>query len=92
MQSFPLTMYIFVGVFGYNNVYSLEFLLTGVMGQDLFYNVFRYFVFPAFILRIRAKSLFPDNCFAGLSFGLAPSNWNLFCLRSLAKLINCNPC
>jgi protein-S-isoprenylcysteine O-methyltransferase Ste14 len=47
MYGFPLTMYVFMGVFGYNNVYSLEFLLTGLMGQNLFYNVFHYFVFPA---------------------------------------------
>jgi protein-S-isoprenylcysteine O-methyltransferase Ste14 len=47
MYGFPLTMYIFMGVFGYQDVYSLEFLLTGVMGQELFYNVFHYFVFPA---------------------------------------------
>jgi protein-S-isoprenylcysteine O-methyltransferase Ste14 len=28
-------------------VYSLEFLLAGLIGQDLFYNVFHYYVFPA---------------------------------------------
>ena len=47
MYGFPLTMYIFMGAFGYNDVYSLEFLLTGIMGQNLFYNIFHYFVFPA---------------------------------------------
>jgi protein-S-isoprenylcysteine O-methyltransferase Ste14 len=47
MYGFPLTMYLFMGVFGLDKVYSLEFLLTGVMGQDLFYNVFHYWVFPA---------------------------------------------
>jgi protein-S-isoprenylcysteine O-methyltransferase Ste14 len=47
MYGFPLTMYIFMGFFGFDKVYSLEFLLTGLMGQDLFYNVFHYYVFPA---------------------------------------------
>jgi len=47
MYGFPLTMYIFMGAFGYNDVYSLEFLLTGIMGQYLFYNIFHYFIFPA---------------------------------------------
>jgi protein-S-isoprenylcysteine O-methyltransferase Ste14 len=47
MYGFPLTMYFFMGFFGYDKVYSLEFLLTGVMGPDLFYNVFHYYIFPA---------------------------------------------
>ena len=47
MYGFPLTMYIFMGVFGYSDIYSLEMLLTKVMGRELFYNVFMYFVFPA---------------------------------------------
>lgn len=47
MYGLPLTMYIFMGVFGYSDIYSLEFLLTKVMGRELFYNVFMYFVFPA---------------------------------------------
>lgn len=47
MYGFPLTMYIFMGLLGYDKVYSLEFLLTGLMGQDLFYNVFHYYIFPA---------------------------------------------
>jgi protein-S-isoprenylcysteine O-methyltransferase Ste14 len=47
MYGFPLTMYIFLGFFGFDKVYSLEFLLTGLMGQDLFYNVFHYYIFPA---------------------------------------------
>lgn len=47
MYGFPLTMYIFMGLFGYDKVYSLEFLLTGLMGQDLFYNIFHYYIFPA---------------------------------------------
>jgi protein-S-isoprenylcysteine O-methyltransferase Ste14 len=47
MYGFPLTMYVFMGVFGYSNIYSLQFLLTNLMGQDIFNIVFHYFVFPA---------------------------------------------
>ena len=47
MFGFPLTMYILMGVFGYSDIYSLEFLLTKVMGQQPFYIVFHYYVFPA---------------------------------------------
>ena len=46
MFGFPLTMYILMGVFGYSDIYSLEFLLTKVMGQEQFYIVFHYYVFP----------------------------------------------
>lgn len=46
MYGLPLTMYVFMGVFGLGEVYSLEFLLTGVMGQETFYNVFHYYIFP----------------------------------------------
>jgi methanethiol S-methyltransferase len=47
MYGLPLTMYFFMGFFGYNKIFSLEFLFTRVMGQDLFYNVYHYYVFPA---------------------------------------------
>ena len=47
MYGFPLTMYVFMGAFGLGKVYSLEFLLTGVMGQNLFYNIFHFYIFPA---------------------------------------------
>jgi len=46
MFGFPLTMYVLMGVFGYSDIYSLEFLLTKVMGQEQFYIVFHYYVFP----------------------------------------------
>jgi protein-S-isoprenylcysteine O-methyltransferase Ste14 len=36
-----------MGVFGMGKIYSLEFLLTGIMGQNLFYNVFHFYIFPA---------------------------------------------
>lgn len=47
MYGIPLTMYIFMWGFGFSNVPTFEFLLSGVMGADLFYAVFTYFIFPA---------------------------------------------
>jgi hypothetical protein len=46
MYGLPLTMYFFMGVFGLGDIYSLEFLLTGIMGQEMFYTVFHYYIFP----------------------------------------------
>jgi protein-S-isoprenylcysteine O-methyltransferase Ste14 len=36
-----------MGFFGYSKIFSLEFLLTKVMGQQPFYIVYHYYVFPA---------------------------------------------
>jgi protein-S-isoprenylcysteine O-methyltransferase Ste14 len=47
MYGIPLTMYFFMGFFGYSKIFSLEFLLTKVMGQQPFYIVYHYYVFPA---------------------------------------------
>ncbi|MCW4044288.1 MAG: isoprenylcysteine carboxylmethyltransferase family protein [Candidatus Bathyarchaeota archaeon] len=47
MYGVPLTMYVFMWLFGANNVYTLEFLLRGLMGDALFNNFFVYFFFPA---------------------------------------------
>lgn len=47
MYGVPLTMYFFTWAFGYNNVYTLEFLLSDALGPDLFYAVFTFFIFPA---------------------------------------------
>jgi methanethiol S-methyltransferase len=47
MYGIPLTMYFFMGAFGYIKIFSLEFLLTQVMGQNAFYVVYHYYVFPA---------------------------------------------
>jgi protein-S-isoprenylcysteine O-methyltransferase Ste14 len=47
MYGVPLTMYVFMWLFGANNVYTLEFLLKGLMGEELFYSFFTYFFFPA---------------------------------------------
>lgn len=44
MFGLPLTMYIFMGVFGYNEIYSLEFILTQGMGQEMSY-FFHHIVF-----------------------------------------------
>ena len=34
MFGLPLTMYVFMGVFGYNEIYSLEFFITQALGED----------------------------------------------------------
>jgi protein-S-isoprenylcysteine O-methyltransferase Ste14 len=47
MYGIPLTMYFFMGFLGYNKIFSIEFLLTQVMGQQPFYIVYHYWVFPA---------------------------------------------
>ena len=47
MYGIPLTMYFFAGLFGYNHIFSIEFLLTQVFGQQSFYVVYHYWVFPA---------------------------------------------
>jgi protein-S-isoprenylcysteine O-methyltransferase Ste14 len=47
MYGVPLTMFIFMWLFGFGNVPTLEFLLSGLLGEDLFYLIFRYFIFPA---------------------------------------------
>jgi protein-S-isoprenylcysteine O-methyltransferase Ste14 len=46
MYGFPLTMYIFMWLFGYRNVYTLEFLLAGFIGEDFFANIFLLFIIP----------------------------------------------
>jgi methanethiol S-methyltransferase len=46
MYGLPLTMYIFMGAFGYTEVFQLEFLLIGLLGEDLFYLIFKYIIFP----------------------------------------------
>ena len=47
MYGIPLTMYLFAGAFGSANIFSLEFLLTGVFGTEPFYVFYNTFVFPA---------------------------------------------
>ena len=47
MYGIPLTMYLFAGVFGYDKIFSLEFLLTGVFGEEQFYRFFNSYIFPA---------------------------------------------
>jgi len=46
MYGVPLTMYIFMWAFGFNEMYTLEFLLKGWLGEELFFTVFKYFIFP----------------------------------------------
>jgi len=57
MYGLPLTMYVFMGIFGYSEVFQLEFLLTGLLGQDLFYFIFTYIIFPASTIIIVAGIL-----------------------------------
>jgi protein-S-isoprenylcysteine O-methyltransferase Ste14 len=47
MYGIPLTMYLFAGAFGYDRIFSLEFLLGGVVGQQNFDVFYHYYVFPA---------------------------------------------
>ncbi len=47
MYGIPLTMYFFAGAFGYDKIFSLEFLLTGLVGEYEFYVFFNSYVFPA---------------------------------------------
>jgi protein-S-isoprenylcysteine O-methyltransferase Ste14 len=47
MYGIPLTMYLFATVLGRNNIFSLEFLLTGVFGEVPFYRFFNSYIFPA---------------------------------------------
>ncbi|MFX0067155.1 MAG: methyltransferase family protein [Candidatus Hermodarchaeota archaeon] len=46
MYGFPLTLYIFTWLFGYNNVYTLGHLLSGVIGENLFAYYFHMVILP----------------------------------------------
>jgi steroid 5-alpha reductase family enzyme len=46
MYGFPLTMYIITWLFGYTNVYTLEFLLVRFMGEEKFASIFLGFILP----------------------------------------------
>jgi hypothetical protein len=46
MFGFPFTMYVFMGVFGYSEIYSMEFLLGTVIGQQNYYVIHVYHVLP----------------------------------------------
>ena len=46
MYGFPLTMYIFTWLFGYNNVYTLGQLLAGLIGENLFALIFHIIILP----------------------------------------------
>jgi len=47
MYGFPLTLYIFTWLFGYNNVYTLGHLLSGLVGENLFALIFHVVILPA---------------------------------------------
>jgi protein-S-isoprenylcysteine O-methyltransferase Ste14 len=46
MYGVPLTMYIFMWLFGYERVYSLAFLGSLLMGESLFWPIYMYIIFP----------------------------------------------
>jgi protein-S-isoprenylcysteine O-methyltransferase Ste14 len=46
MYGVPLTAYILLWAFGVDKLYTLEFLLQGWLGEELFFIVFRYIIFP----------------------------------------------
>jgi len=46
MYGVPLTAYILFWAFGIDKIYTLEFLLTQLIGEEMFFIVFRYFIFP----------------------------------------------
>ncbi len=52
MYGVPLTMYVFMWLFGYNEIYTVEFLLSRLIGEELFYQVFTYFIFPLSVIII----------------------------------------
>ncbi len=52
MYGVPLTAYVFLWLFGYNEIYTLEFLLIRLIGEELFYSVFTYFIFPLSVIII----------------------------------------
>lgn len=52
MYGVPLTAYIFMWIFGYSEVYTLEFLLKGLIGKEMFFLLFTYFIFPLSVIII----------------------------------------
>ncbi len=46
MYGFPLTLYIFTWLFGYNNVYTVGHLLAGLIGENLFALIFHMIILP----------------------------------------------
>jgi len=57
MYGLPLTMYVFMGVFGYQDIFSLDFLLRGVLGDDLFFFIFRWVIWPLTTVVVVAGAL-----------------------------------
>jgi hypothetical protein len=46
MYGLPLTSYVFSWLFGYGGVYTLTYLLAGLIGENLFALVFHFFILP----------------------------------------------
>ena len=52
MYGVPLTAYILFWAFGIDKIYTLEFLLTQLIGEEMFFLVFTYFIFPLSLIII----------------------------------------
>ena len=46
MYGFPLTLYIFTLLFGYSTVYTVGHLLSGLIGENLFAQIFHMVILP----------------------------------------------
>jgi len=46
MYGFPLTMYIFSWLLGYQNIYTLTYFLVELVGENLFALIFHLFILP----------------------------------------------
>jgi protein-S-isoprenylcysteine O-methyltransferase Ste14 len=46
MYGFPLTMYVFSWLLGYQNIYTLTYLLAELVGEDAFALIFHLFILP----------------------------------------------
>jgi protein-S-isoprenylcysteine O-methyltransferase Ste14 len=46
MYGLPLTSYVFSWLFGYGNVYTLTYLLAGLIGENSFALFFHFFILP----------------------------------------------
>jgi hypothetical protein len=57
MYGVPLTAYVLMWLFGYNEMYTLEYLLSNLIGKEMFYQVFMYVVFPVALVILVAGML-----------------------------------
>jgi protein-S-isoprenylcysteine O-methyltransferase Ste14 len=57
MYGVPLTAYVLMWLFGYNEMYTLEYLLSNLIGKEMFYQVFMYVIFPVALVILVAGML-----------------------------------